>query len=381
MIIKQLRVKFALCGLLLMLVITILMTACQQEEIATLNPTALEDQEILDFLEEGGIHAHDLKIMDDFVLYQDDAGWNKTDLLKVIREETIDDTCDPNTHTVEDRQRSIFSSSSWNAVGQGRIKNIRYYIHPSVLQDCGQGWVNGTVAAANAWTNLGHSRVQFRQVSSISNADIIIGSDKSNVVPSSHRGLPSTTIARAGFPTGKPFRHVSINDVFRSIGNKKGIMMHEFGHCLGYTHTDTSFGEHVHGTPNGQAKSIMNSTSSNIGTRFQSGDVRAIRLFYPVSYNMPTGFAVSKVSNGKVKIEYKNNADFSKPYYWVRVMKYDRAGNFITSRDFKARRNNNNFFPLEWGGHGSNTFQFRIRGMNFKKDILSPVTGRRIINL
>lgn len=56
---------------------------------------------------------------------------------------------------------------------------------------------------------------------------------------------------------------------------------HEFGHNLGLTHTNTSFGVHITGTATTDANSIMNSGDCGTTKPISAQDALAIRSLYP----------------------------------------------------------------------------------------------------
>lgn len=107
--------------------------------------------------------------------------------------------------------------------------------------------------------------------------------------------LPNNTIAAAEFPTsnGKPGYRIRINLSFNacSVSNnlRKFNMIHEFGHCLTFAHSNTSFGTHISGTPTSDSNSVMNGgTACTLSSGLSSGDRTAVNTLYPLQINAPT---------------------------------------------------------------------------------------------
>ena len=160
-------------------------------------------------------------------------------------------------------------------------------------------------------------------------------------------------------------------------------MMHELGHCLGYRHTGTSDGQHIHGTPTTQTNSIMNPGSSGISNTFQSGDRRAARMYYPSDYTTPVMLSVTRQSAGTVRISYRNNNFISRPYYWIRVYKYNSIGILISYTDTPSLTTlSNNTHTFTWSGHtAGRTYKFAVKGFNFRKDESSSRTSKFSVTL
>ena len=368
---------------------SLLLVSCQPDQHALLETDTLqpEEQEILHYLSENGYHTDAVEFLEDFVVYEDDAGWDKAALLQTIRGGYAPIVpIDPDDPTLvplhgRERQRGVRESNYLDAVNQVRIKNLRYFINNTLFNHCGQDWVAVYHDAAHEWNDIPHCQVKLTPTIVRSHANIIIGSDSDSSFPAGHQDLSSGLIARAGFPSnGVPWKWISVNDSADSWNSKLKTAMHEFGHCLGYRHTGTSDGQHIHGTDHVDSESIMN-TGVNTTPAFPVGDVRAARLYYPERLITPTGISVTKIGDGMVRFRYRNMSHISRPYYWVRVYKYTPGGMLLDYRDFQSITSSGGTHAIYWPGHGSGEFRFSARAYNFRRDIYSSATSKYLVNL
>ena len=162
--------------LFLLAILSLSYSSCKNDSVAELpNP---EDQEILNYLAEQGYDLEEVKILEDFVDYEEDAGWDKEGLLQMIRGENQDPIpLDPELESLADyRQRGIRDANRTDAITRGRVDDIEYFIRPSVQNHLGTFWVNGINNAANNWNDMSTCRVNFIRTFSESGADIVIGS-------------------------------------------------------------------------------------------------------------------------------------------------------------------------------------------------------------
>jgi hypothetical protein len=165
---------------------------------------------------------------------------------------------------------------------------IRLSIHSSLLPAGNTAWKNAVFQAVNNLNNL-KTRLHIDIVPS-SSADITLYSDESPSCPSSLSHLPSNVGGRAYTSlTGGIGYAACINMEHSALGPiaaKVSTLTHEIAHTVGFEHTDGSMGKLVAGTPDGDANSIMNSSSGGLGI-LSRYDIVAFETLYPG--NKPLG--------------------------------------------------------------------------------------------
>ncbi len=374
----------------ILLCLAFLCTTCTKNTDTTLHEIDAEQQAMLDFLALKGFNPDSISFEAEDLIYENDMVIFG-DQLRQLMDGTLatapipePEEADWKTGLASDRQRGHVEDSRHHTVAANAVNDIRYFVRASVANDCGNGWVNAIHRSANRWTDLNYCRVTLVEVSSQSSADLIFASDLDPILPASMQNLDNSTLARAGLSfDGMVSPFVSINsDKDNQIRYfKTTAIMHEIGHTIGLMHTGTNEGQHLHGTPQNQLLSIMNTNVGAAGPYFQSGDARAARLFYPSSLPTPTNFSISRPSSGTVRIEYSNPNFQTRPYYWVRLQKYDANQNLIAESFVRATVNGLGDHTINWGGHGTGTFHFAVRAYNFRRDVWSNRTQRLLINL
>ena len=167
----------------------------------------------------------------------------------------------------------------------GTIQNVKVSISPGLSA----GWAAATRQAMVEWITISGTIIEFVEAGP---ADITVSS-----VPT----LPGGAIAQASFPAnGKPGSTIQVSSGFESYtaSAKLFIMAHEFGHTIGFRHSNWSVNLggtcgsesanpagaiRIGSTPETDAASVMNKCSG--GTPwdgFSFWDVEAARVFYPV---------------------------------------------------------------------------------------------------
>lgn len=149
---------------------------------------------------------------------------------------------------------------------QSNVRNIRVFIDNSVSRSGSDNWSGAIRQAMSILSNVSNSNVYMYQVYNRDYADIVVRSD--------YGSLGNNTIAYAWFPNnGRAGNLIRINLDYsnnRSMtyNQKLHNMVHEFGHTLGFRHTNwRSRGEnnvvHVQGTPDYDSWSVMNAGTAN----------------------------------------------------------------------------------------------------------------------
>lgn len=178
-------------------------------------------------------------------------------------------------------------------ISPSNVSNIKVYINPELQTNAGGGatWYQATVEALQEWSSrnrIPNCIINYTAVASAAQANVVVR--RNSAVNS---GKP-TRIAWAGYPSsGNPGGYVEIgfnHDLF-TAAQKKYVMVHEFGHNLGYAHMDENKGSQIPGTPTSEPQSVMASTSiggrswndngyTNNADGFTPGDVLAAQATY-----------------------------------------------------------------------------------------------------
>jgi len=184
-------------------------------------------------------------------------------------------------------------ASTYNTVSeQNRV--ITVGIDSSIPRTGKNDWRSAIVSAMSKWSDLSNTSIKF-VLSYDPNPDILIKSDNNT--------LGASTIAAAGFPfiNGKPFNQILINFDFNnnttvSESSKTYNMVHEFGHCIGFRHTnwdainepvvdESGIGPgaiYIPNTPSQDSNSVMNGqTASYSWNGFSTYDIVAVNYLYP----------------------------------------------------------------------------------------------------
>ncbi|SDQ56132.1 M57 family metalloprotease [Flagellimonas zhangzhouensis] len=148
-------------------------------------------------------------------------------------------------------------------------------------------WRQATINAMNNWNNLQNNRFTF--ILEDRNCDIRAWDGIEVYLYSSNN---SATLASASLPAQVPGYAIKINTNSLSYASNNiplftRVMMHEFGHTIGYRHTDKTDGCFIPGSANSDGASLMNSLliPNYIGQGFSNADINAHNLLYPSANN------------------------------------------------------------------------------------------------
>ena len=243
-------------SMLFLAAVVLLTASCAKRSSASEAPANEENTaEITSYLASQGFDQKQIVFEDDRVIVEKDIILTRAELQQRI--------ADWKTATTEQRRHNYIVSNSYNS-------NITIYIDPAVPS----AWRTAIQGAVNNWNAVPSSRLGMSIVSSQSAAHcrVFMGFQSAN------------WIARAYLPAsnGRPGVSVEINSNYNSLpaSQKLFAITHEFGHTIGFHHTNQTSGIHIAGTPSSDPNSVMNSFVLN-WNGFTSADVLATQILYP----------------------------------------------------------------------------------------------------
>jgi hypothetical protein len=262
--------KFSLFSFALLLTLVSLLS-CDSQEPMVSDESALKQtdklQEILDI----GFQRSDIQDMGDYYLAEGDIYFSKDD--------------SGESKGVNGRKEQ---ASTNNLVSYQERTNITVKIDGSIPSSGVDDWRNEILQAIDHWNSIADFGINLVYITS-GTADITVQSDNGS--------LPDYVIAAAEFPSGGLAGYrVRINLDFSSnmtvsSGSKVYNMVHEFGHCVGFRHTNwASQGEpsspyganQIPGTPASDNSSVMNGgTALNSWAGFSTYDIIGAQNLYP----------------------------------------------------------------------------------------------------
>lgn len=254
---KRAHIISALCLSLLI----ILFSACSQKdkELQEAAP-APNVEEMTNYLVAQGFDQQKIVFDEEKVIIESDIIMTIPELEKRVAAWKQDQSGNPQT---EQRRHTYIVSNTYNT-------NVRIYIEPSVPT----AWRTAIQGAVNNWNAVSGTRLGMSIISS-----------PSGVYTRIFMGYQASSwIARAYLPAsnGRPGVSVEINSYFNSLAASEKLfaITHEFGHTIGFHHTNQTSGTHIPGTPTVDANSVMNSFVLP-WNGFTTGDVTATRILYP----------------------------------------------------------------------------------------------------
>lgn len=241
--------------------VVIFFSACSQKdkELKDASP-ADNTAEMTSYLVSQGFDAQKIVYEKDRVVVESDIIMTLPELKARVDQWKKDGATVPQT---EQRRNTYIVSNTYNT-------NVRIYIEPAVPA----AWRTAIQGAVNNWNAVNGTRLGMSIITS-----------PSGVYTRVFTGFASASwIARAYLPTsnGRPGVSVEINTNYNSLpaSQKLFAITHEFGHTIGFHHTNQTSGTHIAGTPTVDANSVMNSFVLN-WAGFTAGDVLATQILYP----------------------------------------------------------------------------------------------------
>jgi hypothetical protein len=252
--------RFHIHSTIYLALLIILFSACSQKD-KELKDAAPADQtaEMTSYLVSQGFDKEKIVYEKDRVIVESDIIMTIPELQQRVAEWKKD----AGVPQTEQRRHTYIVSNTYNT-------NVRIYIEPSVPT----AWRTAIQGAVNNWNAVNGTRLGMSIITS-----------PSGVYTRVFMGFESAGwIARAYLPasSGRPGVSVEINSNYNSLpaSQKLFAITHEFGHTIGFHHTNQTSGIHIPGTPTSDPNSVMNSFVLN-WAGFTAGDVLATQILYP----------------------------------------------------------------------------------------------------
>lgn len=231
---------------------------------------------------------------------------------------------------------------------QDRNKQFSRTIHPNhmwrpykifYLHDFHSGPCKTMLAHANNaitdYNNLG-TRIELEVTTDSSAANIYVGCDtdwlfESSIHLKDYSNMHESIAGRATKPTSfSPGKFISINDYdIKNHPYKKGLMLHEIGHCFGLAHSNDlpakfvpcGYLEYTHSI----SKSVM--TSPTPRNNFHHTDITTLKHLYPKDLPAPENTRVHKVNSNTVQFNFRNPDGDNKPYAQILILYKKNSSN------------------------------------------------------
>lgn len=259
----------------------LILIGCQNDKLDNVDKVTEQDnaiQQALTIIEDKGFNIENYKIKNHNIIIEGDIAF---DYKKINQQQNV-------LKTIKGKHRR----HNWAIVGDEYLRDITVYIKPEVHTD----WRIAARDAMAKWNEV-NSHVFIREVFT-SSADIEIRVESDNDTGVAATGqYPFNLI----YDTAAPGSWVEINDKWykyysSNSDEKRAVIMHEFGHNMGFEHTNNGGGSHIPGTPGaGQdPASVFNSWANNTGL-FSFHDKSAIHILY--GWKRPLQAFVGNIDN------------------------------------------------------------------------------------
>lgn len=252
---------------LFLFVLSIMLNSCEKE-IHLQNPNLVHhiNMEDINTILQLGFDTAEIKQTDTYYIVEEDIALVKDKLKEYFDNKVI----------------TKQAYSTYGLINPEKTLEIKVKISDSFSNSgLDKEWRDAINRAIQIWSST-ESSIRITLVNT-SDYDILIGKY--------YNTLSSKVIAHGEFPrNGKPGSMIEINYSFNktlSSSEKTFTMVHEFGHNLGFRHTDWRTKEiiespayHINGTPEVDPNSVMNSTVAD-WKGFSNYDIIAIKKLYP----------------------------------------------------------------------------------------------------
>lgn len=243
---------------LTMLICVVLVFSCESPDVAPSSPVATTN-EVLEYIASLGFTADQIEDRGEHYIVDGDIVFAKN--MAVPAHEH-------GNRAGRTKQRFA------QAVNITRQSNIRVFIDPSMT------WIAEVNAAIAHWNEVLSTNIRFVVVS---------GAPYDIIIRNQHIGGNACGQAPTPSAGGAPGSFVNIDQVFMdmNVGNnflqRRRTIIHEFGHTIGFLHTNQTNGDQIPETPSTDAASLMNANQCGIGATVLSAHDRNATVFmYPV---------------------------------------------------------------------------------------------------